>query len=186
MTQTILCFGDSNTYGYDPRSYLGDRYPAEIRWTDRLAGITGRKVLNAGQNGREIPASAVLPEADLLIVMLGDNDLLQHPCFTAEDVTARMERFLTGLSRSPGSILLLSPPPMRPGTWVAEERLPRESAALSVHYGTLARQLGVAFGDAAKWDIPLLFDGVHFSPEGHQHFAAHLAALLAEVFPGAF
>ena len=50
----------------------------------------------------------------------------------------------------------------------------------------LARQLGVAFGDAAKWGIPLLFDGVHFSPEGHQHFAAHLAALLAELFPGDF
>ena len=27
----ILCIGDSNTYGYDPRSYLGDRYPAEVR-----------------------------------------------------------------------------------------------------------------------------------------------------------
>ena len=33
----LLCFGDSNTYGYDPRSYLGDRYPSSIRWVDKLA-----------------------------------------------------------------------------------------------------------------------------------------------------
>ena len=41
----ILCIGDSNTYGYDPRSYLGSRYPEEVRWTDRLkaagAGLVG-------------------------------------------------------------------------------------------------------------------------------------------------
>ena len=27
---TLLCYGDSNTYGFDPRSYFGGRYPAEI------------------------------------------------------------------------------------------------------------------------------------------------------------
>lgn len=183
MAGTILCFGDSNTYGYDPRSYLGERYPAEVRWTDRLARATGCEVLNAGQNGREVPGSAVLPETNLLIVMLGDNDLLQHPHFTAGDVAARMERFLAGLSRSPSSILLLSPPPLQPGAWVTEERLLRESAALSVHYAALARRLGIAFGDTSGWDIPLLFDGVHFSPEGHQRFAGHLVRLLAERFP---
>ena len=183
MTGTILCFGDSNTYGFDPRSWLGGRYPAEVRWTDRLARATGCQVLNAGQNGREIPASAVLPEADLLIVMLGDNDLLQHPRFTAGDAASRMEGFLTGLSRAPGSILLLAPPPLRPGTWVTEERLLAESAALGRHYKALAQRLGVAFGDTAGWDIPLLFDGVHFSPEGHHRFAEHLAKLLAEQFP---
>ena len=51
----LLCFGDSNTYGYDPRSFLDDRYPAEVRWTDALARDTGWTVLNMGQNGREIP-----------------------------------------------------------------------------------------------------------------------------------
>lgn len=34
---TLLCYGDSNTYGFDPRSYFGGRYPAEVRWTHRLA-----------------------------------------------------------------------------------------------------------------------------------------------------
>ncbi len=36
MGRRILCFGDSNTYGYDPRSYLGGRYPASVRWTALL------------------------------------------------------------------------------------------------------------------------------------------------------
>ena len=32
----VCCFGDSNTYGYDPRSFLGGRYAAENRWVDIL------------------------------------------------------------------------------------------------------------------------------------------------------
>ena len=32
----ILCFGDSNTYGYDPRSYFGGQYLAQHRWVDLL------------------------------------------------------------------------------------------------------------------------------------------------------
>ena len=42
----VICFGDSNTYGYDPRSYLGDRYDADSRWVDILAAKTGWTVCN--------------------------------------------------------------------------------------------------------------------------------------------
>ena len=80
----LVCFGDSNTYGYDPRSFFGGRYPAECRWTDLLAERTGLEVVNLGQNGREIPPGAgslsgLLRRDDLLVVMLGDNDLLYPP-----------------------------------------------------------------------------------------------------------
>ena len=37
----VICFGDSNTYGYDPRSFLGGRYEADCRWADILAAKTG-------------------------------------------------------------------------------------------------------------------------------------------------
>ena len=70
----LLCFGDSNTYGYDPRSYGGDRYPPESRWTDLLAESTGWEVVNLGQNGREIPAGA-----GSLAGMLQQDDLLVAP-----------------------------------------------------------------------------------------------------------
>ena len=39
----VCCFGDSNTYGYDPRSFLGGRYAAENRWVDILQSKTGWK-----------------------------------------------------------------------------------------------------------------------------------------------
>lgn len=53
----VICFGDSNTYGYDPRSYLGGRYGPDSRWVDILAEKTGWTICNMGQNGREIPTS---------------------------------------------------------------------------------------------------------------------------------
>ena len=78
---TILCIGDSNTYGYDPRSFPGSRYPADVRWTERLPGVT---VLNGGVNGMRIPGADAVDLAvirqkkpDLITVMLGTNDLLE-------------------------------------------------------------------------------------------------------------
>lgn len=74
----VICFGDSNTYGYDPRDHFGGRYNADSRWVDILAAKTGWTVLNMGQNGREISstAPAFAADTDLLIIMLGTNDLL--------------------------------------------------------------------------------------------------------------
>lgn len=54
----IIRFGDSNTYGYDPRGDFGWRYDADSRWVDILAAESGWTVYNMGQNGREISAAA--------------------------------------------------------------------------------------------------------------------------------
>ena len=51
----IVCFGDSNTYGFDPRSWFGNRYDAESRWPDILESKTGWNICNLGENGREVP-----------------------------------------------------------------------------------------------------------------------------------
>ena len=50
----VICFGDSNTYGYDPRSWLGGRYDAGSRWVYILTSETGWTIRNMGVNGREI------------------------------------------------------------------------------------------------------------------------------------
>ena len=47
----VLCLGDSNTYGFDPRAYFGGRYPEKDRWVNILAQKTGWQVQNAGENG---------------------------------------------------------------------------------------------------------------------------------------
>ena len=54
MCRRLLCYGDSNTYGYDPRSYLGGRYSESVRWT-ALLNTGDWKVINKGENGRSIP-----------------------------------------------------------------------------------------------------------------------------------
>ena len=50
--KTILCYGDSNTYGYNP--VTGGRWPEDIRWTGRLQQLLGDeyKVIEEGCNGR--------------------------------------------------------------------------------------------------------------------------------------
>lgn len=177
----LLCFGDSNTYGYDSRSYVGDRYPPESRWTDLLAQSTGWAVLNGGCNGRSIPTPVPverLPRADGLVVMLGTNDILQGR--SAAEASVRMERFLVPLLPAYSRILLIAPPPMKQGIWVTEERLFVESAKLAGEYEALARRLGISFADAGQWGVELTFDGIHFTESGHQAFAAGIRAALEQ------
>lgn len=175
----ILCFGDSNTYGFDPRSYLGDRYPAEDRWTDILAKKTPWEVINAGANGREIPrnpyALRLLSQhapVNVFLVMLGTNDLLQGA--SASEAAGRMEAFLNPLLPHCKTILLVSPPPMKRGAWVPTDALAAESLQLAEAYQALAQKLGIPFADTRGWNIELAFDGVHFTGEGHHTFASQL------------
>ncbi len=170
----VVCFGDSNTYGYDPRSWLGGRYPPDSRWVDLLADQTGWEVVNLGENGRCIPLRPIsLPEdVDLVIVMLGTNDLLQG-C-TPEKTADRMKRFLQSLPLAPEHILLIAPPPIVPGEWVTDSSLIESSHLLAKYYRELAGQLGVRFADAGNWHVTLAYDGVHFTEQGHRAFAQEL------------
>ena len=179
----ILCFGDSNTYGYDPRGFLGDRYEAGDRWVDLLAEKTGHECIGAGVNGRVIPrgdrAVRVMDDekdADLLLVMLGTNDLLQGA--SAEEAAARMEAFLSRLSRK---CLLVCPPPMQRGAWVPSDELVRESIRLGEKYLALDQKRNIPVIDTRSWNIPLAFDGVHFTEEGHRIFAKNLQTELERV-----
>ncbi len=97
--RTILCFGDSNTWGYDPAatsiSPFPVRYAPDVRWTGVLARELGAefRIIEEGQNGRttvhDDPTAwasrngrAHLPVAleshkpiDIVVLMLGTNDL---------------------------------------------------------------------------------------------------------------
>ena len=127
-----------------------------------------------GQNGREIPAAApdFPADTDLLIVMLGTNDLLQGK--SPGQAADRLERFLSSLSLNRSQILLIAPPPMKQGTWVPDQQLIDDSHAFARLCQALAEHLGIRFANAGKWDIPLAYDGVHFTEQGHRAFAAGL------------
>lgn len=174
----VICFGDSNTYGHDPRSWLGGRYDADSRWVDILAAETGWEVCSMGQNGREIPRSAPSfpADTDLLILMLGTNDLFQS-C-SPEEATSKLGHFLSGLSLKPDQILLIAPPPMALGQWVPSQQLIDDSRAFARYCRSLAQGLGIHFADAGDWDISLAYDGVHFTEQGHRAFAANLLEVL--------
>ena len=175
----ILCFGDSNTYGYDPRVFFGDRYSAGDRWVDLFAKQTGHEVVNAAANGREIPrnpyALRLLTEhtpVEIFLVMLGTNDLLQGA--SAKEAADRMEAFLNPLLPQCKQILLVSPPPMKRGAWVPSDVLVAESNHLAEEYKLLAEKMNIPFVDTRHWNIDLTFDGVHFTEEGHHAFAENL------------
>lgn len=180
----VICLGDSNTYGYDPRSYLGGRYPMPQRWTSRLAARTGWEVICAGENGRMIPRGAqiaalrpVCSQAGLLIVLLGVNDLLQGA--SPQQIAQRMQDFLTGLQPGRPPVLLVAPPPLCAGSWVDSPVLIQRSQALAGSLRACAHALQIGFADAGAWQVGLCFDGVHFTEAGHQAFADGLCAALA-------
>ena len=186
----VICFGDSNTFGYDPRSYLGSQYPADVCWTGLLKGM-GWEVVNCGQNGLRIPRESQFPAiidllcrsgaADVVAVMLGGNDLLNG--MSAEETAARMEALLRFMKEHKGDVvlLLIAPPPLRFGDWVQTRELIDESKRLGGLYRQLAGKLDIALADAGDWDVSLTFDGVHFSPEGHAAFAKGLAQVLETI-----
>ena len=197
----ILCIGDSNTYGYDPRSYFGSRYPEDVRWTGRIAvalsktGIDGPgseesgagcsvTVVNAGMNGMTVARArstflnrARIETPDLVIVMLGTNDILVG--YDIEETADRMDDFVREIKEMEVKVLLIAPPLLRLGDWVPNEGLIEESRALAELYHDVAEDNDCYFANAAEWDIDLTFDGVHFSQEGHEAFAQELLESIA-------
>ena len=166
----LVCFGDSNTFGYNPAAKFGECF--DRRWTDILAERSGWEVVNEGVNGREVPDEPASIDAatDLFAVMLGTNDLLQLD--TPEAAAERMEAFLNVEGKE--KVILIAPPAMVPGEWVQDEELIEDSIRLAALYEALAHRLGIRFVNAVDWKIPLAFDGVHFTQEAQSIFAESL------------
>ena len=200
--RTILFFGDSNTYGYNPRSFFGDRFPREVRWTSGVSGALEKEwtIFSDGMNGREIPSGkyelrhvfSLLQEGlqghrpDWFAVMLGTNDLFStYPDFSADHVSEKMARFLDQVREAAPqiSVLLIAPPLIgrEDSTSFEEQLLYRESLLLGTLYEKIAVQRGHSFVKTAEWNIPMTFDGVHFSEEGHRIFAEHMTEVLSSL-----
>lgn len=122
----ILFYGDSNTYGFDPRGPFGGRYPSSVRWTGILQKELGDRFdfVFEGMNGRSLPVSRpeyewledlVRSEApiDYFAVMLGTNDILLTRRPDASLAAAGMDRLLEKLLEwlpEASAVLLLIPP----------------------------------------------------------------------------
>lgn len=184
----ILCYGDSNTYGYDPRGPIPGRYDASYRWCDLLAANTGWTVVNGGENGRIVPEpywnytdlKRMIREDgpfDMICIMLGTNDVLISSRMDITPIVKRMEALLDFLVQNWPDMkqVLLTPPPIDiPEIPEANQKL----NALIRAYEEVADQRGIGFIENHSWNIPLAYDGAHFAQQGHPLFAKHLEQAL--------
>ncbi|MEG6509914.1 SGNH/GDSL hydrolase family protein [Methyloligella sp. 2.7D] len=196
--RTILCFGDSLTWGYNPVD--ASRYPPEQRWPRILEAELGgaARIVEEGLNSRTAATDdpvrpsrnglAALPmlleshaPLDLVILMLGSNDCMPRYRLSAGDIAQGMVGLIRAVQQSqagPGSTapgtLLIAPPPMgslSPFLSLAYQGGEAVSARLAEAYAVVAATFGCAFLDAGKAVSVSPADGVHLDPDGHRALA---------------
>lgn len=188
----ILAFGDSLTWGADPQT--SRRHPHDMLWPNVLAkGLEGQaRVVSEGLGGRttsfddhsapnERNATRVLPmllgshhPLDLVIIMLGTNDLKPFLCGLASGAQAGCKRLIQQINTYPwnnGSTvpkILLVAPPSCVGTAngpPAQNRSIAESRLFAPLYRSLAEETGAGFFDAGSVASASAIDGVHLDAE---------------------
>ncbi|MEM9222591.1 MAG: GDSL-type esterase/lipase family protein [Pseudomonadota bacterium] len=145
--KTVLCFGDSLTWGFDPRGGANlVRYSFAERWTRQLQAELGSSyyVVENGLNGRttvfddpvvgDMSGLAQLPIAlksnaplDLAVILLGSNDAKTRFGVNGDEIARGLSRLLEVVSKSnfgpngkAPTTLVLVPPEMGEvgGTWL--------------------------------------------------------------------
>jgi len=189
----IVAFGDSNTWGWEPKG--ATRYKPDVRWTgvmQRELG-PGYRVIEEGLNGRttvfddpiepDRRGADYLPPClrshaplDLLIIALGCNDMKKRFSASPTDIASGAERLIlmaraeaVGPDGAPPAILLVAPPPIGKLTDFAEmfEGAREKSLLLAQRYRAVAERHRVGFLDAGEFVACSDLDGVHFAPDSH-------------------
>lgn len=202
----ILCFGDSNTWGRVPGE--PERFSWNERWTGVLQtalgagyriieeGLRGRTsafddALRPGRNGAQILPLLLETHSplDLIVVMLGTNDLKSHLNLNAEQSSQGISSLLNIISQSDSAksqVLLIAPPRIVPTPDTEMARLfqggPKKSEELSWHLRTLAERSGVNFLDAGLVVCSDPKDGIHWSKYSQQIFGRYLARWIRNRF----
>jgi lysophospholipase L1-like esterase len=198
MTKTVMTFGDSNTFGTPPAHARGEyrRFGPQTRWPTVMQaalgdswdlveeGLPGRTTNRAdpvmgahmdGQLGLRIALESNGP-IDLLVIMLGTNDLQTLHAATVDQVVGGLAGLLAIARSEPYQlrhegfeIMLIAPPlvleqgTFREGLLGAHEK----SRDLPFAIAQLADHWGVDFLDAGAHIKPSPLDGVHFEADDH-------------------
>ena len=211
MKKRILCFGDSNTWGYDPR---GGRYDEETRWPMRLQMLLGDgyTVAEEGFNGRTCvyddpieggykSGAAYLPPClmshnplDLVIIMLGTNDTKRRFNLTPMTIGEGMMQLIrltrlyaADVQGNPPKVLVVAPPPIRENLMKSRhgecfgEQAVAVSKGLAAEYARIAKLLRCEFFDAASWAEVSSIDAVHLTKEGHLGLAEGLFRKITQI-----
>jgi lysophospholipase L1-like esterase len=191
--RSVLCYGDSNTYGFDPAS--GGRFPPGVRWPGVLATELGAgwRVIEEGLSGRTtVHDDPFLPHCnglehllpclyshaplDVVVLFLGQNDLKPRFRLPAIDVARGVAMLVqsildsgAGLESGPPHVLVLGMP--RLGRFDETDEQFEGVAARAERLPRLLRQqadeLGVEFLDLAPVTAFSDLDGFHLEAPGH-------------------
>ncbi|MGX8703894.1 MAG: GDSL-type esterase/lipase family protein [bacterium] len=198
---TILCYGDSNTFGFNPANLR--RYDESVRWPKRLAALLGEdyRVIEEGCNGR---TAAYCPEdapwkygadsllsclnshkpIDLLILMLGTNDLKKqfHPdaqtiAESLRQMVLSVKEFTSVKQDLTANVLLVAPPKILPGIENGpfgsnfDETAELKRQELASLCEKIAEETGCSYLDAAANSETSTLDCLHLSAKGHEILA---------------
>lgn len=204
---TILCYGDSNTWGYRPDT--GGRYSIHERWPGVLRdalgdgyhvieeGLNGRTTVHddpfqPGRNGLVYLGPCLRSHAplELVVLMLGTNDL--KPCFStteyeiAKGISVLVEQTLhsgAGPAMRAPAILLIAPPLVAPLPAI-EAEMPGATARsrqFARHFRAVADLYGCRFLDAAQVVEPSPLDGAHLDREEQRKLGLAVAEVVRQM-----
>lgn len=205
--KTVLCYGDSLTWGYDAERLARHRF--EDRWPNVLQAELGNavRVIEDGLNGRTtafnddlvaedrngartLPTSlATHSPLDLVIIMLGANDMkpwIHGRAFVAANGMARLVNIVrnhTYFFDAPApKVIMVSPPPVTRTDHVEFSEYFEGANVSSTHlaeaYRQYAEQLGCGFFDAGTVAGTTPIDGVHLDAENTRAIGKGIAPLV--------
>jgi lysophospholipase L1-like esterase len=205
--KTVLCFGDSNTWGSDPATRT--RFAPDVRWTGVLAAVLGEgyRVVEEGLNGRTtrwddpielhrnglaylVPCLESHQPLDLVTIMLGTNDLKARFRLSAADIAQSAaglaqiaQRTARTADGTPSRVLLIAPPPLArlSGYDLMFEGAPAKSALFADYYARSAGWNGLDFFDAGAVIRSSDLDGIHFEAAEHRKLGEALAGRVREL-----
>ena len=205
MQKRILCFGDSNTWGYIP---TGGRYDEHTRWPMHMAELlgSGYAVVEEGFNGRtcvqDDPVEggfksgvSYLPPClmshnplDVVIIMLGINDTKRRFGLTPMTIGQSMMSLVrtvkiygANAEGDPPHIIITAPTPILPNLMETRHGECFGEQAIEVSRGLTAELLRVSklmrvdYFDASPYAEVSVLDAVHMTARGHIRLAEAMA-----------
>lgn len=205
--RTILCYGDSNTWGYEPLT--GARLPRKQRWPTLLQailgdsyhvipeGLNGRTTswnvpYRAGRNGRKSLLAALESHCPLSLVaiMLGTNDLKHHLNVSAYESSLGLSSLIkivntseAGIGGLPPKALVIAPPKFGK----LSEKMANhfsggadKSMELATYYRQACIEQGCDFYNAND-AVSTGADGIHLDSINHRILAEALAPVVRRI-----